>query len=62
MAKRVVAKKAAKKRVTKTKAKRVAAKKSPIKVPEPAPQQGDPPAGTAIAEVAEEPVASVTAS
>src|SRR5262249_28853119 len=60
--KHVAAKKAPKKQVTKTGTKRVAAKKSPINAPEPAPQQADAAAETTIAEVAEEPVASVTVS
>ncbi len=62
MAKRIAAKTAPKKRVTKTKAKRAVTKKSPIKAPEPPPQQGDAAAEKAIVDVIEEPVPGVTVS
>jgi fructose-1,6-bisphosphatase/inositol monophosphatase family enzyme len=60
MAKRVAAKMAPKKRVTKTKAKRAVTKKAPIKAAGPPPQQSDAAAETVSVDVIEEPVPGVT--
>jgi hypothetical protein len=61
MAKRVAAKTAPKKRVTKIKAKRVVTKKSPLKAPDP-PRQRDGPAETVSVDAIAEPVPGTTMS
>jgi hypothetical protein len=61
MAKRVAAKTAPKKRMTKTKAKRTVTKKAAIKTPEP-PPQGDAPAETVSMDAIAEPLPGITVS
>ena len=61
MTKRVAAKIASKKRVTKPKAKRTVTKKAPVKAPEPS-QQGDAAAEKPVVDAIEQPVPDVPVS